>query len=176
MFTLSNGLSILRAPLALLFLLSSYQFRWVVVALAIITDVTDGYFARRYKHTTKFGAVLDPLMDKFFMCFVIGVLFYEKILSPWQFVAFLSRDGVLFLFAFLVLALGRWRDFPYTSLVSGKITTALQFGVLILLSLHLPVYNFIYLSFFVLDIAILIELIVRLKKTPKSFKPEVIPK
>ena len=45
-------------------------FRWAPLAAAIIfvvaglTDMLDGYLARRLKQTTRFGAFLDPVADK----------------------------------------------------------------------------------------------------------------
>lgn len=165
MFTLSNGLSILRAPLAILFAFCSYKTRWLVVVLAMFTDIIDGYLARRYKHTTKFGAILDPLMDKFFTLLVICVLFYEKYLPLWEVIAFLSRDIVLFCFGLYVLALGRLKTYPYKSLKLGKITTALQFFVLIFLSANYYVYLYIFYLFYGLSLLILAELFANLKNS-----------
>ena len=39
-----------------------------VFILAALTDLLDGYLARRLKQTTKFGAFLDPVADKIMAC------------------------------------------------------------------------------------------------------------
>ncbi|MBM3199074.1 MAG: CDP-alcohol phosphatidyltransferase family protein, partial [Chlamydiae bacterium] len=77
MFSLSNVLTFLRAPLALFFLIDSPPLRLLSLLLAMITDYMDGYIARKTRTTSQFGAKLDPLMDKFFVFFVLTVLFLE---------------------------------------------------------------------------------------------------
>ncbi len=47
-FTVSNVLSLTRAPLALLYLISRPDVRVAVVLLATLTDIVDGYLARKY--------------------------------------------------------------------------------------------------------------------------------
>ncbi|MBU3827015.1 MAG: CDP-diacylglycerol--glycerol-3-phosphate 3-phosphatidyltransferase [Candidatus Anaerobiospirillum merdipullorum] len=39
-----------------------------VFILAALTDLLDGYLARRLQQTTKFGAFLDPVADKIMVC------------------------------------------------------------------------------------------------------------
>src|SRR5579862_6468238 len=65
-------LSLARFPLALAFPLVWPRPALVagVVALAAVTDVLDGYVARKLHQQTVTGALLDPLMDK---TFVLGV-------------------------------------------------------------------------------------------------------
>src|SRR5581483_12415887 len=98
MLNLSNSLSLLRAPLAFLFLLENTTLRLVAIVLAMLTDSIDGYLARRYQGTTRFGAILDPAMDKFFVLFALVVFVLEKKLLLWQAGAMLSRDFALCLF------------------------------------------------------------------------------
>jgi len=66
MLTLSNALTFLRAPLALLFLSEVTALRIGAIIIAMVTDGIDGYLARRNSSVTKLGAILDPIMDKFF--------------------------------------------------------------------------------------------------------------
>lgn len=52
---------------------------FVLFVIAGLTDVVDGYIARRWNATSKFGRIVDPLVDKVlvcgaFICFaIIGV-------------------------------------------------------------------------------------------------------
>ena len=91
MLSLSNGLSFLRAPLALLFLVDSIPWRITAIVLAMVTDSVDGYLARRYRSASQFGAILDPTMDKFFVFFGLGVLLMEGRLEIWQACSMLAR-------------------------------------------------------------------------------------
>ncbi|MCR5537631.1 MAG: CDP-diacylglycerol--glycerol-3-phosphate 3-phosphatidyltransferase [Succinivibrio sp.] len=40
----------------------------LVFVIAALTDLLDGYLARKLKQTTKFGAFLDPVADKIIVC------------------------------------------------------------------------------------------------------------
>jgi CDP-diacylglycerol--glycerol-3-phosphate 3-phosphatidyltransferase len=144
MFTASNSLSFVRAPLALLFLQESHTLRILAVILAMITDSIDGYLARRNQSTSKLGAILDPAMDKFFVYFALTVLFFEGKLALWEMMAMLSRDFFLCLYTLLIVMKGHWNTLIFQAIRWGKVATALQFIVLIglLLDFQIPWYVF----------------------------------
>jgi CDP-diacylglycerol---glycerol-3-phosphate 3-phosphatidyltransferase len=127
LLTLSNSLSFFRAPLAFLFLAESVPLRLLAIALAMITDSVDGYLARKNKTAGRFGAILDPAMDKFFVTFALCVLYFEAKLALLQAIALLSRDCFLVLYGLFVAIFGRWRAIELRAIRWGKITTALQF-------------------------------------------------
>src|SRR3989338_6704158 len=131
MLTLSNSLSLIRAPLAFLFLQDNLYLRLVAIVLAMISDSIDGYFARRSKSVSRFGAILDPAMDKFFVFFVLVILFVEGRIALWQIAAMLSRDFFLCIYGVLMVAAGKWKTVVFRAIRWGKVTTALQFIVLI---------------------------------------------
>ena len=130
MITLSNSLSFFRAPLACLFLQTNPALRLLAIVLASITDCIDGYLARRYHATSRFGAILDPAMDKFFVYFALAVFFCEERISLWQIASMLSRDFFLCIYGVGMVVTGRWKSIIFRSVRCGKITTALQFVVL----------------------------------------------
>ena len=163
MFNLSNSLSLLRFPLAFLFLSSSTTVRLIAVALAMFTDSIDGYIARRSKCVTKLGAILDPAMDKFFVYFALSVLFLERKLELWQAFAMVSRDFFLLFFAFYLIAVKSLRHYEYRSIRWGKISTALQFIFLIGLCLNVVFPASAYLIFVLLGSLAFVELFLRLR-------------
>lgn len=65
-----NSLSLLRIlliPIFVLFYIFSGTHQWIaglLFAIASITDLLDGYLARRTGKTTSFGTFLDPTADK----------------------------------------------------------------------------------------------------------------
>jgi len=158
MLSLSNGLTLLRAPLAFLFLLESPAVRILAIALAMLTDSMDGYLARKLRNTSQLGAILDPIMDKFFVFFVLGVFLVEKKLAPWQACSMLSRDFSLCLFALYLGLSKNWNNFQFKSIRWGKITTALQFFILIAVTLSYSISLFIFPLFILFGILVFIEL------------------
>jgi len=160
MITLSNALSIIRLPLAFLFFWQSVYIRIIAVILAMFTDSVDGYFARKYKSASKFGAFLDPAMDKFFVYFVLAILLFEKQVLFWQVFAMISRDFSLIIFAIYLSITKKWSSYEIRPARWGKVTTAMQFCVLIGITLGLVFSKYIFSLFIVLGFLAFIELIV----------------
>jgi len=160
MITLSNALSIIRIPLALLFFWQNIYIRIMAIILAMFTDSIDGYFARKYKSASKFGAFLDPAMDKFFVYFVLAILLLENQILLWQAFAMISRDFALILFGIYLGISKKWASYEVRAVRWGKVATAMQFCVLIGITLKLTFSWYIYSLFIVLGVLALIELIV----------------
>lgn len=158
MRTLSNVLSLMRAPLAFLFLLDDVYLRALSVLLAMFTDSIDGYLARRSQSASKLGAVLDPAMDKFFVYFVLTIFFLEKRISLIPALIMISRDFCLFLFGLYLIFTKRWKNYVFHAIRWGKITTALQFCILLGLSFQLTFSWYIYSFFLLFGLLALIEL------------------
>ncbi|NGX44799.1 MAG: CDP-diacylglycerol--glycerol-3-phosphate 3-phosphatidyltransferase [Candidatus Anoxychlamydiales bacterium] len=143
MITLSNALSIVRIPLALLFFWQNIYIRIIAIVLAMFTDSIDGYFARKYKSASKFGAYLDPAMDKFFVYFVLAILLLENQILLWQSLAMISRDFALIIFGLYLGITKKWASYEVKAVRWGKITTAMQFCVLIGVTLN---FSFSFLN------------------------------
>ena len=158
MLNLSNILSFSRAPLALLFLLESPTLRIIAIVLAMLTDSIDGYLARRTKTASQFGAILDPAMDKFFVTFALFAFLAEGRIETWQAFAMLARDFSLCLFGIYLTVSGYWQTFQFRAVRWGKITTALQFIILIALTLNVQIPWQLFGSFVVLGALAFIEL------------------
>jgi CDP-diacylglycerol--glycerol-3-phosphate 3-phosphatidyltransferase len=165
MISPTNGLTLLRGPLALFFIIENVYVRLSVVAAAMITDAIDGYLARRYKCVSRFGATLDPLMDKFFVFVVLSVFFSEGRLSLWQIATLLSRDFFLCLFGLYLFANGLLKGYTFRSVLSSKITTALQFSLLIFLTFSIQMPSAFYSLFIVLGFCVFLELVKKTKAT-----------
>lgn len=164
MLSLSNGLSLLRAPLAFLFLIENTTFRIAAIILAMLTDSVDGYLARKRKAVTRFGAILDPAMDKFFVTFALTILVLEGKLEIWQASAMISRDFFLCVFGIYLSLAGYWESYQFRSIRWGKVTTALQFLILIGLTLGARFPTYMYPIFVVFGVLAFLELY-KIKKT-----------
>lgn len=162
--TISNLLSVLRAPLAILFLFASQPWRILILALAALSDWLDGFIARRWGKPTTLGAVLDPVMDKFFMLFVFSVLVVEGALGGWEMVAMLSRDIVLLSFVAFVAATGTWRTMKPRSLIWGKVSTIAQYVYLFVIAFGVAIPWPVFLLFPAFAALYLGELVVEYRR------------
>ncbi len=122
-----------------------------IFLFAVISDVIDGYIARRWHEKTHAGAILDPLADKIllmsaFLClFKIGGQFITIRLPLWLVVAVISRDIILLIGSMLIyLAQGKL-SIEVTKW--GKVSTFFQVVIVIgiLLQWSLSIY-FWYLA------------------------------
>jgi CDP-diacylglycerol--glycerol-3-phosphate 3-phosphatidyltransferase len=165
MLTIPNIITLARIPLALLFLKEDPFYRCLALALALVSDGLDGYIARRFNLCSKFGALLDPIIDKFFVLFILIILMKENRLSFGEASAMISRDFAVLIFGTYLACMGRLSNYRFRAIWTGKITTFLQLSVLFGLTcgFHLPSYTFS--CFVVLGVLALIELYV-------SDKPE----
>ncbi len=89
-------LRILLIPVYLYFFYSHKEnnllFAGLIFIVAGISDVLDGYIARKFDMSTKLGVVLDPIADKL-MTFTILVSFTTKgIIPPWILLAMTLKE------------------------------------------------------------------------------------
>jgi len=120
-------LSLARFPLALAFPLAWPNPPLVagVVVAAAVTDVLDGYVARKLHQETETGALLDPLMDKTFVLGVAATLIAARVVTPVEAALLATREVVELPLVAYVMAYRVPGD--RRANVAGKLTTALQF-------------------------------------------------
>lgn len=108
MFTVPNALSLLRGALIPVFinLAGNRQdiYALIVLAVASITDYLDGKAARWLKQESKFGAMLDPTIDRLYIAASLYVLWDREILPIWLIIILITRD-LLLLFINIILKL-----------------------------------------------------------------------
>ena len=117
----------------------------IMVIFFFLTDTFDGYFARKYKSVSKFGAYLDAVVDKVFSLILIqtslnNTNFYLVIIN----IILEIIIGLLNLYAFS-------KNFHPASTKIGKIKTFFLFVLLGLLYLSKVInINNIYLFIFII--------------------------
>ena len=99
---------------------------YVLAIAAGLTDLLDGYLARRFKVVSDFGALMDPLADKIFVTGTMLMAVEYRLMPAWIAIAVLCREfmvtGLRTLAAKkqVVISADRW----------GKLKTALQMAML----------------------------------------------
>jgi cardiolipin synthase len=96
LFNLPNSLTLLRillVPVFTYFFLSGqYRIALAIFVVTGLTDVVDGYLARRLQLKTQLGAALDPAADKLLMFVTFIVLAMRDLVPVWLAVLVIFRD------------------------------------------------------------------------------------
>lgn len=130
--TVPGLLSLARVPLGLVFpLVADPWLSMAIVAGAAVSDVLDGWYARRFGQVTATGAALDPLTDKFFVAAMMITLLVRGSLPWWAVPAMAAREIGELPLVLLVLSSRRARRarvaHPQSNAL-GKLATCLQFA------------------------------------------------
>ena len=122
-------LSLLRVPLAACFacVVNRPGLAFAVLAVAGVSDVLDGWFARRYRMVTATGAVLDPITDKVFVFTVAISLVANRHLSPGVVLLLSTRELGELLLALWLAAHRTPHSAQAMANAPGKLATGLQF-------------------------------------------------
>jgi cardiolipin synthase len=128
---LPDLLSLVRVPLGVAFvpLAGRPTAALAVLALAAVSDMLDGWLARRKPQQKGRGEWLDPVCDKFFIIAVMTGLYLSQHPSLMKLLPILTREAailVLFLIHRLVPSLRSIR-YDYRAHALGKAATAAQF-------------------------------------------------
>lgn len=158
MLNLPNLFSLLRIPLAFVFLLDSPVYRAFAILLALLSDGIDGYLARRYNSVTRLGTLLDPFSDKFFVFFALIILLQEHRLNTWQAALLICRDFSVIIYGFYLAIRQRLYNYRYRAIYCGKIITVMQLLVLMALSYGVEIPLLLYNLFAILGLSALVEL------------------
>ena len=131
--TLPNLVSTSRFALAIGFAGSeTVPVRLALISIASLTDVLDGWLARRAQATSRFGALLDPLADRFFVLVVVVTYVAGGQLGLLQAVLMMFRD-IMSLVGYAVARSVTWlRDIPFRARAIGKAVTVAQLATFLL--------------------------------------------
>ncbi len=125
---LPNFITISRILLSFLFipffLKGDFTLSLIIFFIASTTDFLDGYIARKFEVTSKFGAMIDPVADKVLM-FISYLLFaYTSTIPVYLAVVVILRD--LLIISVVVVCLLKKIHLNFSPLMSSKINTTIQ--------------------------------------------------
>jgi CDP-diacylglycerol--glycerol-3-phosphate 3-phosphatidyltransferase/cardiolipin synthase len=115
-----------------------YVAALIVFAAASLTDMLDGYIARKYDLVTNFGKIMDPLADKILVYSAFCLMIQDMTIPAWMLIVILFRE-------FLVAGMrtvAASEGIVIAAGITGKIKTVLQmFAVLMLIPHFQGVWN-----------------------------------
>lgn len=100
----------------------------LIFALAFLTDMLDGYLARKNNQVSDFGKIMDPLADKVLVSAAMVLLTQANVVSAWVTVLVLAREFIVSGVRMAAAAEGN----VVAASVWGKVKTMWQFIALTL--------------------------------------------
>ena len=135
-----NALTIVRfilIPFIVYYILTGqYIAGFVILTISGLTDILDGFIARKFNFITNFGKLIDPLADKATQIAVLASLTFKGIVPLWILMIVFIKEilmvaGASFLYGKKLVVSSRWY---------GKLATVL-FYVAIVCSLFIEYWN-----------------------------------
>lgn len=115
---------------------NNYVMAFIFLTLSGLTDILDGFIARKFNCITNFGKLIDPLADKATQLSILAILVIQDIIPIWILLIVLLKEfamisGASFLYG---------KDFVVSSKWYGKLSTVL-FYIAIVSSLFIEQFN-----------------------------------
>lgn len=131
-----NVLSIIRICLVFVFIVLFFSnFNGHVIAALVVfliaglTDIVDGYLARKYNWITGLGKILDPVADKFMQCTVLVCLCIGGYVPLWFVIPYFVKEVGTLCIGFIVI---KRRSVTVVSKWYGKATVCLFYATIAL--------------------------------------------
>lgn len=176
-FTIPNIISVFRLMLIPLFVITYFNkseqdyYLWSVIIVIIsgLSDVVDGFIARKFHMISDLGKVLDPIADKLTQVVVIlSLAINHPILFP-MFIVLFAKELLTLLAAAHILSKGVK---PISSKWFGKLSTVVIFLTMVY-TIFIDLYNVIQAPLHFLVIASIVCMIISLCGYFKMFSKDV---
>lgn len=109
-------------------------YAFFILLLAGLTDILDGYIARKTKQVTQLGSMLDPLADKLMMMVAVLSLVMINYIPLVAAIAMFIREIGMITFSAIFYFRGKK---PVPANIMGKATTVLYFIAIFFIVLQL---------------------------------------
>ena len=128
----------------------------VLFLVAILTDLADGFWARKYDQVTNFGKFLDPLADKILIASVLIMLVELNWIPAWVAIIVIIRE--LLVTGLRAIAADKGQVIAADKY--GKMKTIMQSVALVPLIYHFPLFGIdtAKLGFLLLLVAVVLTL------------------
>lgn len=135
--TIPNLLSIVRLmliPLIVWLYVVKEEYNWAAVVIFIsgVTDIVDGFIARRYNMVSDFGKILDPVADKLTQAAIIICLTVKYKLMFGLIIFFAVKEIIMVTMGFIAI---KKKDSVNSAKWYGKANTVVLYAVMMLLIL-----------------------------------------
>ena len=96
----------------------------ILFGIAAVTDFIDGWVARKFNQSSRFGEFLDPVADKALLVCVFVTLGFKNVLPLWLIILAVSRD--ILIVGAVILSWMLEKPVKMKPLWISKLNTAMQ--------------------------------------------------
>ncbi len=133
-------------------LVQNYLLAFILFTLSAITDVTDGFIARKFNAISNFGKLMDPLADKLTQIAVLTTLSLQNVIPVLILIIVLLKESIMvcgasFLYGKDIVVYSRWYGklatvLLYLAIVASMLTKQFANSINnpILLNIATPLY------------------------------------
>ena len=75
--------------------IGNYILAFMFLTISGLTDVLDGFIARKFNFITNFGKLIDPLADKATQVSVLSVLAFQNVIPSWILIIVLLKECIM---------------------------------------------------------------------------------
>lgn len=122
----------------------------IIFLIAGITDILDGYIARKYDLITNWGKLMDPLADKLMLLAVLISLWTVSIVPSSIMIIVLAKEFLMIIGAIYVY---KNKDFVVQANIIGKVASFSFYVAIVALVLDIPY------AIYILGIAVTLTII-----------------
>ena len=150
--------------------LGNYYTALIIFIISSITDVLDGYIARKCQVISDFGKLMDPLADKLTQLSILLTLAVKEIIPFWIVAILILKEvvmisGASFLYGKKLVVSSNWY---------GKLTTVMIF-VSVVSSLAIHMYNLPAFDIYLYIISIILAIFSLVKYYIHFYKEGYLP-
>ncbi len=150
--------------------LNNYILALVLFTISSLSDILDGYIARKYEAITDFGKLMDPLADKLTQISTLFTLYIKRIIPIWIVIIILLKELVLisgasFLYGKQLVVSSKWY---------GKLATVLLY-IAVVSSLLIRLYDLPKFDIYIYILAICLTILALLGYIEHFYKKGYLP-
>ncbi len=112
---------------------------FVIFTISGLTDILDGFIARKFNFITNFGKLIDPLADKCTQIITLATLAIKDIIPMWIIIIVILKEFIMVIGASFLYG----KELVVSSKWYGKLATVL-FYIAIVCSLFIKEFNFTF--------------------------------
>ena len=113
-----------------------YVLSFILLTLSGLTDILDGFIARKFNFITNFGKLVDPLADKLTQISILATLVILKIIPSWILFIVILKEAIMIAGASFLYG----KELVVSSKWFGKLATVL-FYIAIVCSFGIKYWN-----------------------------------